>query len=48
LPAAITGKIPAARTALTIDNKALMEHPSLAGQSQELLMISGARAGLAS
>ena len=45
LPAAIAGKIPAARTESTICCKVLAEHPSLAGHTQELLMESGANVG---
>src|ERR1700704_1304253 len=46
LPAAIAGKIPAARTLLTICSSVLVEQPSLGGHTQELLMESGASAGL--
>src|ERR1017187_6394913 len=45
LPAAIAGKIPAARTASTIVWRVKVEQPSLGGHSHELLMESGALEG---
>src|ERR1035437_6841647 len=45
LPAAIAGKIPAARTASTMLWRVSKEQPSLGGHSHELLMESGALEG---
>ena len=45
LPAAIAGKIPAARTASTMPWRVKVEQPSLGGHSHELLMESGALEG---
>ena len=45
LPAAMAGKIPAARTASTMLCRVPKEQPSLGGQTQELLMESGALVG---